>query len=247
MLDEIITKGTPNTLTQAMIDKKQPILSQFLQQQGITFYALYIERFEQQIHVLTLTQSNNQNCFNQQTHHNALFLLENVARAFDHHLKLKLKSIWQYNDSYKAICDLKGQILTCDIEFEQFIHQHSKQNLLHAIASTEDKTQFTNKPIIDNYKIDINVEANLYHIEIYPYDPNIEQLSKTETQIAQGLIKGMTAQQIADDRNAAYKTVTNQINSIYKKLYVSNNAELVNFLLNSNYRRFRLDSTAKKQ
>jgi DNA-binding NarL/FixJ family response regulator len=57
--------------------------------------------------------------------------------------------------------------------------------------------------------------------------PSFARLTRSEIEVAEGLLTGMTAQELARSRDVTTRTVGKQIESVYRKLGVSSRYELV--------------------
>ena len=80
----------------------------------------------------------------------------------------------------------------------------------------------------------IQLNGEEYFILSYDASPQTAKpkaLSAAEREIASFLLAGMTTAQIAEKRGASIRTVTTQIESIYRKLGIGSRAELAALLL----------------
>ncbi|MEZ0312803.1 MAG: LuxR C-terminal-related transcriptional regulator [Myxococcota bacterium] len=81
----------------------------------------------------------------------------------------------------------------------------------------------------------LNLEVDGEHIDVLAVDARLDAaatatLSRTETEVAASVARGLSNQQIATERQVSPRTVANQLRSIYEKLGVKNRGELAHTL-----------------
>jgi DNA-binding CsgD family transcriptional regulator len=213
-------------------------IDRYLSSYDVQQQAIQLASFERTNHLLCLFSNGTVHSLGQQQLQTSLFLLENAARAFEHHLHLKLENQWFYEGSYKAITDLKGRLLASGPGFEACMTElvpHWQNDMLSELIEGR---RLPAKQDLGRYKMRIKEENGFCSVEVYPFELYIEQLTEAEIDVAKYLIKGLSVGQIAEIKKLSHRTIANQQNSIYRKLVVSKNAEMVSMLVKSKYRVF---------
>lgn len=202
---------------------------------GIHHQHLLVKEFAGKRHILCLYRTHESHEFDQYDIEITDFMVENLIRAYDLHLQCKLNRAWEYKNSYKAICDMQGLVLTAEPGFEACLqkvmpnwHSSYLSELLH-------KHNLPAKLEFGEFKLQLTRDGELCKLEIYKFDEFIEKLTRTEIDVAKLLTEGLTAAQVAANKGVSRRTIDNQIMSIHHKLGISKNTELISSLLHSNY------------
>ncbi|MCJ8275158.1 MAG: helix-turn-helix transcriptional regulator [Psychrosphaera sp.] len=191
--------------------------------------------FQSTRHLICLYRHSPSDPFTEQQVSLNLFMTDNVTKAFEAYLRYKLDINWDYNQSFKAICDQKGHIVAMGNGFYDCLASNLPnwhQTKLVDIFADE---MLPEKLNCGPFMMQISQDKDLYLLELYLFDPLIEKLTPSEINVAKWFAKGLSVKEVAAVKGLAYRTIDNQLSSIHQKLNISKNTDLVNYLLNSNY------------
>lgn len=212
-----------------------PILDSHLKKYDILHHCTLIKSFAGKHHILCLYRKHQSNEFDHYDTAMTNFMVENVVRAYDLNLQVQLKRVWGYKNSYKAICDTQGLLLTAQREFEHCIKSIIPNWKPSFLLNLIDQHSLPVKLEFGQFKLQITNDSDLYLLEVYRFDESFEKLTLAEISVAKLLTHGLSAEQIAREKNVSRRTIDNQIMSIYHKLEISKNTQLIRELINSNY------------
>ena len=150
-------------------------------------------------------------------------LLSAASQACTHNLNY----IDQVKVSHTAICDKHGiyhetEATFLDLIEDNFPH-YSGQSLPFAIP--EEGTKLVEHDLLISSK----KLGDLYRITVRPTTP-LDELTKRELQVVDGVTQGMSFKQIAKKLNLSPSTISNHLYRIYQKLNISNRSELADMM-----------------
>jgi DNA-binding CsgD family transcriptional regulator len=134
---------------------------------------------------------------------------------------------WQISPSYRAVCDKLGNIEAAEDGFYQLLSAHLNNGNKHTLAIDLTRSQVK----LDNLKIEICNDEQSYRLEVSKQDVFIDNLTKTERNVALLLAQGLRTKPIAEQLNSSPRTVEKHLASIYKKLSTTNKNDTIAYLI----------------
>jgi len=127
-----------------------------------------------------------------------------------------------------AICDIKGLFHAVQPDFIALINEQLSQPIKQRLPFTIDinKTHYQ----LNNLHFEQQQHGELFQISLRQLNP-LDQLSKREQQVVEGICEGNTFKQIAKQLNLSPSTVSNHLYRIYLKLGINTRSELVTLAL----------------
>lgn len=164
------------------------------------------------------------------------FLTPVLISAFHQNLQSKLNRHWRNWRSHNAICDNHGHIIEAQHQFNIMLKdqmpQFNEQMSPQALQTKSLPHSFK----IGNLMVEVLAQESLYVAEVYHFDQQIESLTQAETEVAEQMLQGLQIKEIANVLKRSFKTVDNQMQSIFTKLAVNTRVEAILLLQSSDYR-----------
>lgn len=108
------------------------------------------------------------------------------------------------------------------------------ETLINAIRVVAKNGSFLDPKVSQNIMEFLGSNHSVKHSEELSFINSDWDLSLRETQVARGLIQGLTYQEIADQNNLSINTIRHYVRSLYKKLEVNNKVMLMKKLKRNN-------------
>jgi len=128
---------------------------------------------------------------------------------------------------YSAICDAHGIYHEVEQGFldmiEEAIPNHAPQQLPFPLSLDKEARA------IGTLHIESIPLGDLFRVSIRPSSP-IDQLTKREKEVVQGVTKGLSFKQIAKKLDLSPSTVSNHLYRVYQKLNINNRSELADLI-----------------
>lgn len=133
-------------------------------------------------------------------------------------------------DRKVAILDIHGAILEAEEEFTEFYNtaKLNPKQLLSKLKSSQNRS--VTLKLNQQQKVKFSLQDNLIAATALENDSGWAKLSNKQQLICDGLVSGLTNQQIAEQLSLSVNTVNNHLSNIYKALAVKNRAEAISIL-----------------
>jgi RNA polymerase sigma factor (sigma-70 family) len=199
------------------------------------FQPFGIERILSSVHLeqesgiftlLTLYRYERQHKFSKEEKQQQNQLLYHLLSASSYRQFLALSE--NSNHSLSAICDVKGLFHAVQPDFIALINEQLTQPIKQRLPFTIDAKKRHYQ--LNNLHIDQLQHGELFQLSLRQLNP-LDQLSKREQEVVDGICEGNTFKQIAKQLNLSPSTVSNHLYRIYLKLGINTRSELVSLVL----------------